>query len=221
MPTTRAVLALSDGDKPEAIRQSLLAAELDPLEPGHYIAAGTLELELGHFEQGTAYLREALSIDPGHGAALDALAQAEADNNNLPGAVKLYRQWLDFEPDNLDARTQLGVVLQANGELREAVEHLRIAHEAGRRGMATQILALSLFKLNRFEEMVALLDPVVKADRTAFMETLLLGKALVRTGRPSEAVALHQAFLDTVPADNPDRQRMEQEMAAVKAEYGL
>lgn len=216
VPMTRTALALAAGDKPEAIRQSLLAVELDPLEPGHYIAAGTLELELGHVEQGMAYLREALSIDPGHGGALDALAQAEADNNNLPGAVKLYRQWLDFEPDNIEARTQLGVVLQANGELRESVEHLRIAHDAGQRGMATQMLAVSLFKLNRFDEVVALLEPIVSADGTAFAEALLLGKSLARAGKPSEAVTLYETFLAAEPADDPNRERIEAELAAVR-----
>ena len=221
VPMTRTVLALAAGDKPEAIRQSLLAVELDPLEPGHYIAAGTLELELGHAEQGMAYLREALSIDPGHGAALDALAQAEANNNNLPGAVKLYRQWLDFEPDNLEARTQLGVVLQADGKLHESIEHLRIAHDAGQRGMATQMLAVSLFKLNRFDEVVTLLTPIVAADHTAFAETLLLGKSMVRAGQPGDAIALFETFLAAVPADDPNHARVETEIAAVRKEYGL
>lgn len=221
VPMTRAALALAAGDKPEAIRQSLLTAELDPLEPGHYVAAGTLELELGHVEQGMAYLREALSIDPGHSPALNALAQAEANNNNLPGAVKLYRQWLDFEPDNLDARTQLGMVLQANGEVLEAIDHLRIAHEAGERGMATKILAASLFKLNRFDEIVTLLEPIVAADHSGFAETLLLGKSLVRTGRPSEAITLYEQFLAATPADDPNRERMELEIAAVRDMHGL
>jgi tetratricopeptide (TPR) repeat protein len=221
LPTTRATLALTEGDKPEAIRQSLLAAELDPLQPGHFTLAGSLELELGHFEQGTAYLREALSIDPGFGGAIDTLAQAEANNQNLPEAVKLYRQWLDFEPDNLDARTQLGVVLQANGELQEAVQHLRIAHDAGKRGMAAQMLAVSLFKLNRFDDVIAVLQPIVAEDATAYAETVVLGKSLVRAGRPGEAIDLYESFLAAAPADDPNRTGLEGEIAAIRKDYGL
>jgi predicted Zn-dependent protease len=218
VPRTRATIALSDNDSDEAIRQLLLAAELQPLEPGNFTAAGRIELDRGNIGQGVTYLHDALSIDPGFGSAINMLAQAEADRNNLDEAVKLYRQWLEFEPDNLEARWQLGTVLHATGRYQEAIDNLQIAHDAGMRGTTTQMLALSLFDLKRFQDVITLLQPIVEADPTAFYETALLGRSNVGLGSPSAAIQIYEHYLAAVPADDPNRATIENGIAKLRAE---
>lgn len=223
---TRATFAMAAGDTPEAIRQMLLAAQLDPLEPGHFTAAGKLALEATDAahgkdtEKGKAYLREALSINPGFGPAINLLAKTEADGGDLEAAVVLYRQWLEFEPDNLSARQQLGYVQHGNKEYAEALKNLQIAYDGGTRGETEQMIVATLFALERYQDVIAWVKPALDADPTLFFETALTGRSLNRLGRRAEALKLYQSYLARLPADDPKRPMLEAAIADIKSSKG-
>lgn len=216
-PRTRADIELVQGNSDGAIAQLLKAAALEPLQPGHLAAAGGLELDRGNFDQGVAYLNAALEIDPGFGGALDRLAQAQWDRGDKDAAARLYRQWLGFEPDNLAARSQLGLLLFFNQAYSEAFEQLDLAYTAGNRdrGVA-EFRAIALGRIGLYEESISALKPFVDASPQIWITADALADDYVQLGDGDKAKAVYEAYLAAAPADAPNRADAENKLEGLR-----
>jgi len=80
-----------------------------------------------------ARLRDALEIDPEHGATLANLGSLYGRHDRLAEAVPLLERALRVEPDNLEARVNLGTALARMGRRDEAMSELEEAYDRGLR----------------------------------------------------------------------------------------
>ena len=201
----RSKVATAARDIAEAARQLTIATEAEPLNPSYLTTAGKLELEVGNFEQGVRYLNDALAIDPAYAGALNALASAQWDAGNKDAAEALYRQWLQFEPDNSRARGELGMVLQGQKKHEEALEQLQLAYDAGERDGVEMARATAFFLLHRYADAAVAFEALAAAEPTRFAYVQVLGKAHELLGERQAAIAAYDRYLTAAPADVPDR----------------
>ena len=204
-PKNYAAVAMMEGNNAEAVRYLLIGAEREPLEPGHLAAAGKLELEMGNFDQAVTHLNEALSIDPGHSGALNELAEALWNHGDTAGAERLYRQWLDYDPENLEARTQLAMILFSSKQYEQAVTEFDaiLAAAPGAPDAATY-RAASLYQLKRYADAIAGFETLVgTSDQFAVFQ--LLSKSYQAVGRRQDAITTLETYLAQAAPEDPNK----------------
>lgn len=93
-----------------------------------YMELGEKAQTVGNLELATDFYETALAVDPRNGSAFIALAQI-ARAQKLPGkAIRLYREALILDPNNLDALSGQGEALVQRGAVEKAKLNLaRIA----------------------------------------------------------------------------------------------
>jgi len=100
-------------------------------EPGNVDAnywTGLAYQGLGDFQKTEFYLREAISLDPEHEAALNALGYFFAENDtNLDEAVYLIKRALKKSPENAAYLDSLGWAYFKQGKLDKALQELKRA----------------------------------------------------------------------------------------------
>jgi tetratricopeptide (TPR) repeat protein len=100
----------------------LTATGLRPHEADAYFHLGTLYLQLRQFDGARRCLEQALERNPDHVPALNNLGYLLFREFDLiVDAERLIRRALDITPEALDARCNLGMVLQHAGRLDEAL----------------------------------------------------------------------------------------------------
>ena len=101
-------IAAAEGNRAEAVRLLLTAAELDPQSPRYFSKAGRLEMEAGNTAEAVKLLERALELDPGHLPAFAQLGAMYVGNDDYPSAAKIYRAAADYAPDDADAQASYG-----------------------------------------------------------------------------------------------------------------
>lgn len=88
------------------------------------LARGRAAQAAGDFQGATDALETAVAVDPRNRAAFDALAQV-ADQSGLPGkAIRLYREALLLEPNDVAALKGQGEALVRKGAINRARDNL-------------------------------------------------------------------------------------------------
>jgi tetratricopeptide (TPR) repeat protein len=75
-------------------------------------------------------LRQRVADNPEDTVALRQLAGMNYNIQNWSRAIELYRRYLELEPDDADAKTDLGACLLASGKPTEALELFRQVRQA-------------------------------------------------------------------------------------------
>ncbi len=117
---------------PAAVALSLVLATVSSVSYGQsadveikqrsveYMALGEKAQKNGNFKLATDFYETALAVDPRNGSAFIALAQI-ARVQGLPGkAIRLYREALILDPNNLDALSGQGEALVQRGAVEKA-----------------------------------------------------------------------------------------------------
>ena len=177
--------------------------------PVHFEAnlfLGAFYIELGQAGRATAYLKQALQINPHYPQALHYFALALHESGDLGQAVETYEKALALSPTNAEAwlhagnaYAQLGQDSQAERCYREAVEHrpqFAVAHHqwaewARRRNDNNQAI-------DRYRQ-------AIKADRTFFPSINNLATLLKSLGRYEEAIPYLESALKLAPASPESR----------------
>jgi tetratricopeptide (TPR) repeat protein len=130
------------------------------------------------------------------------LAQAHAQQGDLPAAIAALKRALQLKPDVPEASAALGVIYMRQGRLPEAEEALRAALKTNPSDLpAQQNLATVLDRQEKGEEAVALLRGVVQARPDLSDARYLLGRILVSQGSAAEAVEHLEAAARLAPAE--------------------
>src|SRR6185369_16560346 len=66
----------------------------------------------GRFDQGSAYLEEALTVDPGNVELIIAAASNYAVLKQFPAALRLYDRALDIKPNDPDVMAAKAIIYQ-------------------------------------------------------------------------------------------------------------
>jgi tetratricopeptide (TPR) repeat protein len=120
---------------------------------------------------------------------------------NVPGAIRLYRQYLESGPPSLDAYTNYGAALAQQGQYAEAIETYRQAlHLKADHPPALLNLALAYFKTGRSVEARQTFEAVRPLMPNNLQITLLLADCNIRLGDHRRAIEL----LEPVEAERPN-----------------
>jgi Tfp pilus assembly protein PilF len=119
----------------------------------------------------------------------DAMAKQKA--GDLEGAVKEYRQLLNFQPDAVPIRSNLGAALAALGQFSKAITEYNIAlrQAPGNHGLRLN-LALAYYKTGKITDAVEQLVRVHKEEPGNLQAILLLGDCYLRLGQNKDVIAL-------------------------------
>src|SRR5438046_6330444 len=122
--------------------------------------------------------------------------------HDLDAAAAAYRRFLEEQPRNVEALSNLGAVLSAQGRYEEAVARYRAALGVDARRTAVRLnLAVALRKAGRTEEAAAELERVVAETPSARNAVVLLAECRVRLGEYGQAAALLTPLHDASPDD--------------------
>jgi tetratricopeptide (TPR) repeat protein len=128
-----------------------------------------------------------------------ALQQAE----DFEGAAAEYRRFLAAHPTNVEAHSNLGVVLMRLGQFENAIGEYQAALATAPSNTTVRLnLGLAFYKAVRLEDAIATFSKVLSAAPDNVQARYLAADCQLRLGRPAEAVSLLES-LETSRADDP------------------
>lgn len=163
--------------------------------------------EAGRFDAALADLDEAIAINPGVAPVwLDrGIVLAELGRNDA--ALACFDRALELDPNSLVALNNRGVVRMRNGDLEAAVADFSRSialHPGSRDALDNRALAYAM--LGEDEKSIADRRRIVQLDPTNsgnFLQLGEIGAALLRLGRPREAIAAYGEALRSAPPGAP------------------
>ena len=81
----------------------------------------------GRLAEAIACYRQALERDPGLAIAWNALSMALQRSGDLDGAIEAGRRLVELEPDDPLSHTNLSILYQGRGMIREAEDEMALA----------------------------------------------------------------------------------------------
>ncbi len=148
---------------------------------------------------------EAVS-EPAPGLSADACAKRGRkllEANKPKAAAKYLARAAELRPDDADVRAMLGAALFEAGEFSRAAAELAAAPQKGPlAGVAQFYRAAAAYRLERFDETLALLDTIsLTGDGFFYKEwcSYVRGMTLAALGRVDEAAEHLAAFIDVEP----------------------
>jgi tetratricopeptide (TPR) repeat protein len=104
-------------------------------------------------------------------------------------AIEQYRVVLQSDPHNLPVRLNLALAYEEKGDPRQAVSELEFIHENEPGNVqASVLLADCYFRLERYSETTAILEPLEATMADDLDLAWLLGSALIRVGRSEQGL---------------------------------
>jgi tetratricopeptide (TPR) repeat protein len=151
-------------------------------------------------------LATAVALVPAHAAAQDASfahAATLQQAGDLEEAAAEYRRFLEAYPANVEARSNLGVVLMGLGRYQDAISEYRLAASQAPMNVTVRLnLGLAFYKTTRLEAAVGEFVKVLSAQPDHTQARYLAADCRLRLGRPAEAIALLLP-LEASDPDNP------------------
>lgn len=128
-------------------------------------------------------------------------AESAYQAGDTPKAIRLYEELVKAQPNSVEARTNLGVMLAQVGRYSEAVTQYSAALERDPSSLIVRLnLALAWYKQADFEKAAAELEKLRKQHADNQQSLYLLADCYLRLGKNHDVVAL----LDPYYAANPD-----------------
>jgi len=198
-------IAAAEGNRAEAVRLLLEAAELDPQSPRYYSKAGRIEMAAGNAAAAVKLLERALELDPGHLPAFAALGAMYVGNDDYTSAAKIYRAAADYAPEDADAQASYGRIQAILKEWEGALETYgrAVALEPDSAEYRYEH-ARALQALGRHEEALASLAEALRLDPEYADAYMSIGDSHRSLGRDAEAIAAYRRFL-AFGGDSPMR----------------
>jgi tetratricopeptide (TPR) repeat protein len=130
-------------------------------------------------------------------------AAALQKSGNFEAAAAEYRRFLDAHPANVEARSNLGVVLMQLGRYEEAIAAYRTALSIDSSNLTVRLnLGLAFYKSDQLGDAVQAFNRVLAAQPDNLQARYLAADCQLRLGRPADAIAL-LAPLEASRADDP------------------
>jgi tetratricopeptide (TPR) repeat protein len=140
----------------------------------------------------------AAAQEPSFGRAV-ALQQA----GNFEAAAGEYRRFLGVHPDNIEARSNLGVVLVNLGRYEDAIAEYTAALATAPSNPTVRLnLGLALYKAARLDDAVGAFSRVLEGSPDNLQARYLSADCQLRLGRPADAITLLEP-LERSRADDP------------------
>ena len=145
-----------------------------------------------------------LALVPAYAAAQDAsfgYAASLQQAGDLEKAAVEYRRFLEAHPANIEARSNLGVVLMGLGRYQDAITEYKLAASQAPTNVTVRLnLGLAFYKTTRLEAAVGEFARVLSAQPEHTQARYLAADCRLRLGQPAQAIAL----LSPLEASDPD-----------------
>ncbi|MEZ4600267.1 MAG: PEP-CTERM system TPR-repeat protein PrsT [Syntrophotaleaceae bacterium] len=142
----------------------------------------------------------------------------QKDNQNLKGAVVLFKSALEKDPNFFEARHQLGLVYFASGNYAQAEKELeKVLLQAPGNSKVLQHLADLYLAMDRVEEAISIAERLAKEQGETAENLALLGKTHFKKGDLKKA----EDYLKKAFELDPDQLRVRNSLASIKANRGL
>ena len=173
--------------------------------------------ERGLGESAITLYEEAIRLDPGFVEAIVNVARLHLEKGDLRRAST----WLDraarVNPDYPHLYRVRGLIALARGRLQDALAAFGRARALAPENVETLAnLGTTLLRLGILDGSRTVLEQAFRLDPARPEVALNLGMVWDRRGDPARAIYLYRRFLGLVPADDPDRKRVEDRIASLE-----
>ena len=161
-----------------------------------YSSLGFYYRRLGDAKRSTVYIRAASEADSGNVRYLYNLATTYAGQGRSGDAVGIYRQVIERDPDFMDARNNLSVLLWKMGRLEEAEREFSAIMQRDptcTRSFFEPLLHIYT-ALGRTDEAAAMYARTRAAGEDMAPRILEIGTGLIREGKIGEALAMFEVL---------------------------
>jgi len=192
------------GDRHAAIGAYLRALELRPAHSRALYNLGLAYLRVGDLEQAEAAFRQVTRVDRTErvARAYFQLGYVRVRLEQPEQAARAYRQAIRYRPDYAEARNNLALVLEDQGDIAGAINEL---HKGLRLEAGVSSLAFNLGRLyvesDRLEEAVRAFDRAIEAEPALRKAHVARAQALRRLDRKAEAAEAFELALELKPED--------------------
>ena len=185
------------GELDEAAQELRKATELEPTQPGAFLALGELLADKGDLGPSVESLQKALALQPANAELHYNLGLCLRLKGDLNAAAAEFRATLKFAPQYALAHRSLGLVLRESGDLEAAATELRLAvAELPDDPQGHHLLGTVLLRQNDLQGAIAELRKAVELNPNLAEARASLSQALRKAGRndnsQQEAAALKQ-----------------------------
>jgi Tfp pilus assembly protein PilF len=173
-------------------------------DPKYQYNLGLFYLNNNDPDRAITHLNRAISLEPRHYLAYNALGLALAIKGQLQEALKAYSRCLEINPAFSEARNNLGSLYQEMGYLDKAEEEFRKAlSDPGyqTKELPAYNLARLYFLKEEDEEALALVNNALRFNSRLAMAHNLKGLILQRLNRLTEAIESFNQAVKLVPDD--------------------
>jgi tetratricopeptide (TPR) repeat protein len=171
----------------EALAAYRQAAGLQPKDPEPHLSAGLLLEKQERFSDAEQEYKEALALGPSSDA-LTGLANIYMRGHRLPEAEAELRKLVAAEPDQADARIQLGRVLAADGKYDDAIAELQAGATAVPSDLSLQRDLADLYAIaKKYDLAAAAYRALLSASPNDAVLHQSLGKALLEQKKYTDA----------------------------------
>lgn len=171
-------------------------------DPKYQYNLGLFYLNNNEIDRAIIHLNKAISLEPRHYLAYNALGLALAMKGQLQEALKAYTRCLEINPAFSEARNNLGSLYQELGYLDKAEEEFKkaLADPAYQtKELPAYNLARLYFLKENFEEALALVNQALRFNHRLAMAHNLKGLILQKVNRLAEAIESFNQAVKLVP----------------------
>ena len=197
---TRAQQLIQQGDLAGAREALTNATKTYPDEAAVYNLLGVVEAQAGHPGAAETMFTKALTLAPHYEGAYENLGrlyqeQAKNDPQALDKAVGIYRRLLRINPENLEAKYQLAVILKRKGEFRASLQYLELLPAGQRdRASALSLLCADYAGIGERAKAQEAAQRLAQSTELTEAEVLSILPVLAKHGAQALAVQLLQAL---------------------------
>ena len=194
----RASVLLRVGRFEDAIRdaQAVLGTDPDHLHSFEQIIDALIAL--GRIRDAEVRANELVQLAPANPRALFTAAQFYVSQDRLDQALELVDRVLDIDADDREARRLHGFVLFRMKDYHRASKELRQSASHYPDSVNTHCwLADSLLNSGDWEEAIDVAEHLIEIDSEHFHAHCVRGAALIKLGRPADAIAVLDELLPT------------------------
>ncbi len=201
-------LAISLQDKglvDEAIAECRKAIDIDPKCAPAHCTLGVSLWDKGRADEAIAVFRKAIDLDPRFAVAHSNLGNALDDKGRVDEAIAEYRKAIDLDPRFAMAHSNLGASLRRKGRVDEAIAEYRTAIELDPKIAPPHVcLGNALYANKDWGGAVAEYKKAIELGPKYAPAHRWLRAALMNQGKPEEARAAWEQFLQSDPPDHDD-----------------
>ncbi len=173
-------------------------------DPKYQYNMGLFYLNSNNTEEASKYLNKALSLDPRHYMAMNALGLISAMKGDFQQAASYYQKSLQVEPSFSEAHNNLGTAYQELGDQDKAQQEFQKAADDpaySTKELPFYNLARLAFTRGETDRALERIQTSIKFNPRLAMAHHLKGLILEQLERFGESIAAYEAAVKIVPED--------------------